>query len=267
MKKYIAVLVFLGLMMPVLAQENSEKEIKKHIEKVQKSKEKGKNVRSLDTLFASGIPYCLMKGTRKGLGGPTQYTVRALRAPDIEEIFLTMEAEGTGSTAVWYWDMVFVNQGQKIRFKNGTMDLENTIVDYNLFTDSSLNIVGMNKLVLLKGQPGVGVPAVPASTPKSGMVDRNRSGMIQIFGESIQQGGVKIGTLTKKTQAENGGVITSINIYFPNGELVAIAKNHGATDHEWDVVTAKNNESHPITSSLGKDEHDIVKYLVDSLYL
>lgn len=267
MKQFLLVgLTFLWALNSSAQVVHTEKELKKHAEKVQKSRDKGKNIRSLDTLFASGTPYCLMIGTRKGIAGiPSAYSVRPLKSPNEEEIFLTMESEGTGSAAVWFWDMVFINPGQKIRFKNGELDLENTIVDYDLFNDSALNIKGMTKLVLLKGPPGVNVPQAQAQ--KSGMVDRNRSGMIQIFGEKIQQVGVHIGNISKSTVASDGNIITQITISFITGEIVAVAKNHGVTDHEWSVVTMKNNESHDISSSLGKDEQDIVKYLVESLYL
>ena len=242
----------------------SGKELAKHAEKVAKSRDKSKNLVSLDTLFASGKPYCLMVGSKKILGGYGAYSVRPLGMPEHEVIYLEMECEGTGSTAVWYWNMVFVDQGQKIRFRNGTMDLENTIVDYNLINETGLNIAGMNKLILLKGGK---TSTQPAPIQNNRLVDRNRNGMIQIFGNSIQQSGVQIGTITKAVKAESGGVITHYTISLPSGEIIATAKNSGATDHVWLIVTAKDNNSNTINSSLGNDEKDIVKYLVDQLYL
>jgi hypothetical protein len=62
-------------------------------------------------------------------------------------------------------------------------------------------------------------------------------------------------------------VITHFTINLPSGEVIATAKNSGATDHVWLIVTAKDNNSNTINSSLGNDEKDIVKYLVDQLYL
>lgn len=261
--KHIFLFIFIALMTSAVAQ-HSEKELAKHADKVAKSRDKGKNLVSLDTLFASGKPYCIMKGTRKILGGYGAYSVRPLGAPDQEEIYMEMEAEGVGSSAVWYWDMVFVNHGQKIRFRNGTLDLENTIVDYNLFTETGINQAGMNKLVLLKGDK-TGTQPAPVQSGKT--VERNRSGMVQIFGNRIQQSGVLIGTLSKEVKAENGGVITHISIRLPNGDLVATARNNGATDHTWNLVTARDNETHYVNSSIGQDEKDLVQLLVDQLYL
>lgn len=242
----------------------SAKDLAKHIEKVAKSRDKGKNLVSLDTLFASGKPYCIMKGSKKILGGYGAYSVRPLAAPDNEEIYMEMESEGVGASAVWFWNMVFVNQGQKLRFRNGELDLENTLVDYNLITETGLNIAGMNKLILLKG----GRQATqPAPVQGNRLVERNRNGMIQVFGERIQQSGVHIGNITKTVKAESGGVITHYSISLPTGEIIATARNHGATDHEWDITTAKDNNLHTVSSSLGNDEKDMVKFLVERLYL
>ena len=242
----------------------SAKDLAKHADKVAKSRDKAKNLVSLDTLFASGKPYCLMVGSKKILGGYGAYSVRPLGLADHEVIYLEMECEGSGSTAVWYWNMIFVDQGQKIRFRNGTMDLENTIVEYNLINETGLNIAGMNKLVLLKGGKS---STQPAPIQNNRLVERNRNGMIQIFGNSIQQSGVQIGNITKEVKAESGGVITHYTINLPSGEVIATAKNSGATDHVWQIVTAKDNNSSSVSSTLGNDEKDIVKYLVEQLYL
>jgi hypothetical protein len=248
----------------VAIAQPSAKDLAKHAEKVTKSREKGKNLVSLDTLFASGKPYCIMKGSKKILGGYGAYSVRPLGAPDNEEIYMEIESEGVGSTAVWFWNMVFINQGQKLRFRNGTLDLENTLVEYNLITETGLNVAGMNKLILLKGDKRT---TQPSPVQNNNLVDRNRSGMIQVFGEKIQQSGVMIGLITKNVTAESGGVITRYSISLPTGEIVATARNHGATDHEWEITTAKDNKLHTLSSSIGHDEKDLAKFLVDLLYL
>jgi hypothetical protein len=242
----------------------SSKELEKHKERVAKSRDKSKNLVSLDTLFASGKPYCIMIGSKKILGGYGAYSIRPLGNPENEVIYLELEVEGAGSTAIWFWNMIFVNQGQKIRFRNGTMDLENTIVDYNLLNETGINIPSMNKLVILKGDKPL---TQPAPVQSNRLVERNRNGMIQIFGTSIQQSGVQIGIITKEIKAESGGVITHYTISLPSGEIIATAKNSGATDHVWQIVMAKDNSNNTISSSLGNDERDIVKYLVEQLYL
>lgn len=264
------ILLLPALILPLaIMAQSSAKDLEKHREKVQKSLEKGKNIRSLDTLFASGKPYCIMKGLKKGIGGPIEYTIRPLKRPDREEVYMLMSAEGTGASAIWYWDMVFVNLGQKIRFQNGTLDPENTLVEYELFNDSGLNAAGVNKLVLLKGgQQGAGaVPAPAAAGNGPELVQRNRGGMIQVFGERINQGGVHVGNITSVTSAVNGGIITRYTITTPAGALVATAQNNGATDHNWTIVTAKDNRSQQVNSTLAHDAVDIARYLVEALYL
>lgn len=257
-------LLFMAALVSDAGAQHTDKELAKHASKVAKSLEKSKNLVSLDTLFASGKPYCIMKGSKKILGGYGAYSVRPLGAPDSEEIYLEMEAEGVGSSAVWYWNMVFVNHGQSIRFRNGTLDLENTIVEYNLLNETGINYAGMNKLVLLKGDKR---GTQPAPVQGGRMVERNRSGMVQVFGNRIQQSGVVIGSISKEVKAEGGSVVTHYTIRLPNGELVATAKNNGATDHRWQLITAKDNNSHEVSSGIGQDEKDLVQYLVDQLYL
>lgn len=262
--RYFIFILTLTFQIALHAQEPTEKELKKHAEKVAKSKEKSKNLVSLDTLFASGKPYCIMKGLKKFLGAYGAFSIRPLGNPESEEIYIESEREGTGSTSVLYWNMVFVNHGQKIRFKSGDLDIENSIVEYDLFSETGLNVAGMNKLVLLKG----GATSTQPSTVKNDkLVDRNRNGMVQVFGASIKQSGVLIGTIKKEDKAEAGEVITYYTISLPNGELIATAKNTGIADYNWQIVVAKDNTSHTVSSSIGNSEADIAKYLVEHLYL
>ncbi len=261
--KYCILILSAFLINQASAQEPSAKDLEKHKEKVLKSKEKSKNIVSLDTLFASGKPYCIMKGSKKFLGSYSAYSLRAINNPEFEEIYLESETVGTGSAAVYFWNMLFVNQGQKIRFQKGTLDLENTIVEYDLFNQGGLNIAGMNKLVLLKG----GSNTTAQTTQKKELVNRNRNGMVQVFGENIQQSGVQIGMIKKENKAENGAVITYYTITLPNGELIATAKNSGISDYNWQLTVAKDNSQHTVNSSIGVSETDIAKFLVDRLYL
>lgn len=259
-------LILLTLLFPfaLSAQERTAKELEKHAEKVKKSKDKTKNLVSLDTLFASGKPYCLMIGSKKILGGYGAYSVRPLGNPNTEEIYIELEMVGSGSTAAHYWNIIFVNQAQKIRCKNTEIDLENTIVDYDLFNNTGLNITNVTKLVLLKG----GSSSAPVATAdKNKLVDRNRNGLVNVVGTSINQSGTLIGNIKKEDKAENGAVITHYTITLPNGELIATAKNTGIGDYNWQIIVAKDNTSHTVNSSIGKSEEDIAKYLVEHLYL
>ncbi len=262
MKSHI---IFLILLFPfsLSAQERTPKELEKHAEKVKKSKDKSKNLVSLDTLFASGKPYCLMIGSKKILGSFGAYSVRPLGNPNSEEIYIESEVVGSGSTAIHYWNILFINQAQKIKCKISEIDLENTIVDYDLFNNTGLNVANVTKLVLLKG--GSSAPAT--TTDKSKLVDRNRNGAVNVVGESINQSGTLIGNIKKETKAENGAVITHYTITLPNGELIATAKNTGIGDYNWQIIVAKDNTSHTVNSSIGKSEEDIAKYLVEHLYL
>jgi hypothetical protein len=139
-----------------------------------------------------------------------------------------------------------------------------------LFTDSSLNVVGMNKLVLLKGGPRVSMPPVPGNAPGSSnpaLVNRNRNAMVQVFGDNIMQGGITIGSITQISATDAGKLFYQITIKLPTGELIATAKTESVTDHNWYIITAKDNKEHIVSSSLGADKEDIAKYLVDKLYL
>lgn len=259
-------LILLSLLFPLAlsAQERTPKELEKHAEKVKKSKDKSKNLVSLDTLFASGKPYCLMIGSKKFLSSYGAYSVRPLGNPATEEIYIESEIVGSGSTAIHYWNIIFTNQAQKIRINKTEIDLENTIVDYDLFNNTGLNVANVTKLVLLKG----GSSAAPATTTdKNKLVDRNRNGAVIVSGAAIKQSGTIIGNIKKEDKAENGAVITHYTITLPNAELIATAKNTGIGDYNWQIIVAKDNTTHTVNSSIGKSEEDIAKYLVEHLYL
>lgn len=267
MMKFILLLLMFAYLPVVTSQALSEKDQKKHIEKVTKSRLKAKNILSLDTLFASGNPYCIMKGVTKSILGYSEYSVRPLKK-GTEVIYLSMVGEGTAGNMTYFWDLSFLEHGKKIRFSQGT-DLENLLVDYQLLNDSSLNIAGMNKLLLVKGEPPVNVDIV-ASVVKavtSNVVNRNRDAAVMISGNKIMQGGTHIGNIEERSVAEAGNVFSKLTISLPTGELVATAKNGGVASYDWTIITAKDNKTNLVNSSIGKDKQDVVQLLVNLLYL
>lgn len=262
---YIAIASFLAFH-GLQAQELSEKEIKKHNEKVTKSREKGKNLQSLDTLFASGKPYCIMKPVKKVGFAWGEYSIRPLRINE-EVMYLNLIGEGPAGSTTYFWDLSFLEHGKKIRFAQEE-DMEDLIVKYDLLNDSALNISGMNKLLLVKGESPINASGIkPKTTNAPTLTERNRNGMIMVMGNKILQSNVHIGNISSETVTEKGSMFKQMTITFTDGNLVAVAKNGGITDHNWNLTTAKDNETHSIRSSLGKDDNDVIKYLIDNLYL
>ncbi|MBL7810949.1 MAG: hypothetical protein JNL57_01885 [Bacteroidetes bacterium] len=115
------------------------------------------------------------------------------------------------------------------------------------------------------GRPG-NKPSVHTGRTKQALV-RNFSAAVRVTQNRIQQGDVVIGYLQSNTRIENGHIITSKSVLNPQGMLLASARNHGVTDHNWEVFMYRDRTSHSISSSLGHDDEDLTSYLVRLGYL
>lgn len=111
------------------------------------------------------------------------------------------------------------------------------------------------------------------TTPSQGdagyeIVERDRTKMIQIFGETIRQDFKDIGTITKKSSYASGKNSVQYSVFSNDGTLIATATYAGPTELRADIVTAKDNRRHSITAgtTLNRDK-DFAAYLVKMLYL
>lgn len=100
------------------------------------------------------------------------------------------------------------------------------------------------------------------------LVERDRSRMIQVFGEDIKQDMHDIGTITKNTDFQDGQTVTRYEIFLPNGQLVATARYIGNTSLRGEIITAKDNRKHYVTAESGINrDKAVLQLLVRMLYL
>ncbi|MCC7302463.1 MAG: hypothetical protein IT233_07470 [Bacteroidia bacterium] len=91
--------------------------------------------------------------------------------------------------------------------------------------------------------------------------------MLFTMGGQIKQDGKVIGTFKENSSAGSGKMIYTISYFLPNGTKIAEATSEGMNAKEWKVVTMKDNKAHNVTTTLGRDDEDIAKYLIDLYYL
>lgn len=113
-----------------------------------------------------------------------------------------------------------------------------------------------------------GAITISGSSGDYEMVERDRSRMIQVFGEDIKQDMHDIGRITKDTDFENGQTVIRYEIFLPSGQLVATARYIGNTSLRGEIITAKDRRKHYVTAESGINrDKAVIQLLVRMLYL
>lgn len=270
MKKYFFIILCCFVAIYADAQTKSEKIMKKHLEKVAKSKEKGTVVLSLDTIFKSGVPYAILKD-KKEFFRVVEYNLFSLNGTELAYI----PFECVDKTTDCYYTFVFLDSGKKGEIKPSfSFDIEEVIVENNLVNDTTLNAKAVD-IFVLKHPQKLGLEKrnnQSASNNTDGiryeMVERDRDAMIQIFGERIEQGFKRIGTVKKTTWSADGKIGDLLSFYLPNGFKIAEAKQEDVTSDKYRIVTLKDNKFHYIDiDNIAATKEEIAKLLIDKYYL
>lgn len=270
MKKFFFLIFCCCIAIGLNAQTKSEKIMKKHLEKVAKSKEKGTVILSLDTIFKSGIPYAILKD-KKQFFRVVEYNLFALNGTELAYIPL----ECVEKTSDCYYTFVFLDSGKKGEIKpDFTFDIEKVIVENNLVNDTTLNAKAVDIFVLKHPQKlalqtqNNNNSANNTDGIRYEMIERDRDAMIQVFGERIEQGFKKIGTVKKSTWSADGKFGDLLSFYLPNGIKIAEAKQEDVTSDKYRIVTLKDNRFHYIDiDNIAATIQEIAKLLVDKYYL
>ncbi len=243
-----------------------EKDIQKHAKRVAKSAEKHNGVESLDTFFYDGKPISKYIVKKRMMGTAMLFEFLSFTK---NETLISGEyiVEGEGSATQYFRDLNFLGINKKIRLGQ-VIDIFDLLGDYAVMNDSALNVSNVERLFLEKSAPAVIVgakPPVPVISPA--LADRNRSGIIMILEKNVRQSNVDIGTIAESTETVNGKMKKIYTVYYVDGTICAISKNENITGHDWSIVTQKDNRTTAIYSKIGQDSNDIIKWLVDNLYL
>lgn len=251
-----------------VSSQVSEKEMKKHHERVAESKEKGRVIVSLDTIFNSGTAYAILKEKKVNL--QTEYTLSSLLGKELMYIqteYVDDAKSASGKT--YYKAFIFVGSSSRGEIVMGGK-VEKIIVEYDLVKDNDINPDGEKKF-LLKNPPKYSnkpQQVIVVASPQYNTVTRNRSMPIFVSGSEIKQDGKVIGTSTKTNSMNYGKNNTIISIFLPDGTKVAEAIAEGINPKSFSTTTLKDNRTHSVnTATYGNEVKDIAKYLIDLQYL
>jgi len=102
------------------AQQPSEKEMREHMKEVQKSKDKQSVIWDMDTVFVSGVPYCIVIEKSNGFLQPHDYSIRSLQGTEliyVKYMMYTKPGPITNNTPtttnVAYYSWTFMDTQQK----------------------------------------------------------------------------------------------------------------------------------------------------------
>lgn len=252
--------------------QTSEKDWKKHLSKIEKSLTGTKVEISFDTLFHNGAPYCIYDEGEKMLGNVLDFTIKDLQGNEVIWGKMVTGQEINRPEVVTAYDLTFIQSSNKALFVNVIGNsLARDLVKYKLFQNGQYDAASEKKFVNFHPhQVGLSTQLGGQGNQGAGqysMVQRNRNAMIQILGKEIKQDFKLIGYVNESRQSMGGEMVISVTITLPDGTLVANAQNEEVFGHDWNIVTAKDNKNHRLTSSLGKDKNDIVESLIRLLYL
>jgi hypothetical protein len=275
MKTITTLLSLICLTSSLYGQGYVDKAMKKHLEKVEKSRLKGKIIVSMDTIFNAGTPYAILKSKKRLLS--KDYTLHSLSGNELAVI--TLECENY--TLACHYAFIFLESCGRAEVSNALgSKVEEIVVENNLVMGEGINPKGEKKLLLLyPPKAGVSGGIIPSETILSGVlsnkpqnsgttVRRRSTGSVSTKGDKIVQGGEEIGSYNTNTVNENGNIFNQISYYDINGSLVAEASQTNITSDIYTIITSKNNMKHTFKVKFRTNaEEEIAQYLVSNLYL
>jgi hypothetical protein len=260
------------------AQWYPDKEASAHMKAVQESKEKKSVLWDMDTVYASGVPYCIIVEMSNGFLQPHNYSVRSLQNQEL--IYVTYQIYYTESYPDWF--QVTKHQGvttdeystieyytwsfadnQKVESpadkKVYKMVVENNLIQGNDLNDEEeTKFIALNAITFSQDREG---------TDLSRLLNTKRTSGISIAGDSVMQDKVLIGKVKIVQGNEYGAAIRIMMIYLPDGTMIAEGKSYGSNSVKWMLVTKKDNQMRIITVSANDGILDVVKYLINGNYL
>jgi hypothetical protein len=165
------------------AQPYSAKKMQTHMKEVQKSKEKKSIIWDMDTVYVSGVSYCIITEKKNGFLMPHDYYIKSLQGNDLIYIKYNSYTERDGSeeaqvtehkeiyivnfTTVEYYTWSFINSDKVTETEAGD-NIYKMIVENNLIQGDHLNVTAEAKFIAVNGMKfsqGTNVPYFPQSSP------------------------------------------------------------------------------------------------------
>jgi hypothetical protein len=258
----------------------SDKDVKKHQKKVLESLEKKKGISSLDTLFCKGKSNALVNVLSKSiLLGAEEQTIQDLNTKKAFIIISLKNYKDQSQVVRYYHHYQFPTLKMQcdVPSEIGSLDVYETICKYQLINEYGLDTMKVELFTVLKGtiNPSISVSIdqnrVSAAQQDLNnynvIVPRNKQSFLMFLGDNIQQDSKMIGSIVKSTINGKEGLLTQYSVFNSVGAMVCTATEKTFMSHEWNLLTYKNNRFNTITSSIGQDKEDIVKYLIENGFL
>jgi hypothetical protein len=266
------VIIFILLFIPqwAVAQTLSEKDYKKHLEQIDKSREKQSVICSEDTIYKSGTPYGILKRVSPGSLVMRDYSLKTLYGKEVvylQENTYPNPASSNGVGA--YWAFLFIESGARGEaIQKLGQSLAELIESCGLMENGELSEAGEKKFLMLYPiQYSTKGAQIAGGGNNFQTVERNRGAMIMVFGSQIKQDQKAIGTFQKNQGWSNGHSTYTISFYLPNGVKAAEAVGDGISPDTWRVVTMKDNRVSNVAASFYGAEKDLAAYLSQNYYL
>jgi hypothetical protein len=263
-----------------LMAQLSDKEVKKHQKKVLESLEKKKGISSLDTLFCKGKPNALVNVISKSfLLGAEEQTIQGLENKKDYIIISLKNYKDQNQVVRYYHHYQFPGLRMQcdVPSEIGSLDVYETICKYQLINEHGLDTMKVELFTVLKGtiNPSISVSidqnrvnvAQQDINNYNVIVPRNKQSFLMFLGDNIQQDSKMIGSIVKSTINGKDGLLTQYSVFNSVGAMICTATETKFMSYEWNLLTYKNNRFNSLTSSIGKDKDDIVKYLIDNGFL
>lgn len=252
------------------SQTISPKEMSKHLERVQQSKQKSKVIRSLDTVFNAGIPYCIMTDQRKGL--VKDHKIFGLNGQLLFEI--TWDCINQNGVQKCFYAVLFPQTAKRAELESYIgLKLEELIVESNLVQDNQVPAQS-ETLFLMKYPPRFSQPNQPAvqinviqNNPYP-VVVRNKQAAIEIKQGNIYQDNVIIGKITESTSNADGKILKIYQVSLPNGTPIARISQVNTAGMAYTIFCNLDHANHAFNVKfIGKEAEEFAQFLVENQYL
>jgi len=266
-------------------QEVSDRKMKSHLKEVAKSKEKGSVIWDLDTVYRSGVPYCIIIEKSHGLL-PSDYSVKNLDGMELIAVKYNSVRDpnpnphfpGTVTTSpnISYYTYYFTDTRNMAEIAYGKK-VYKTVAEENLIDGDHVNSNEEAKFITMNGMKFSGddknqnIQVTQQSSNNNNsytnLVERDRNKTITIVNNQVNQDFKVVGSVQLTQEGDNGKIVKTYSVFLPDGTKIAEGKCYGITAHNWNVITLKDNQSRTVNSSFNNDAIDIVKWLINAYYL
>lgn len=275
---YRAIFFFMTLILlgnAAKAQEPSEKALKKHREKVEKSKLKGKVVVSLDTIFSAGEPYAILRKRKKMLS--LDYGVYALNGEELIDVQLNCESLPPQCVHTF----LFLESGVTAEVSLGiSQGIEDILIENALIANNQVDAKSERRFVL-KNPPQIsGRSSLPITVdigtsngsveePRTSrgryeLVKRNKTAKVWVKHPEIEQDFKVIGSYEERRDDFKD----SYTLYLINGTPVAEAQQVEMNSETYSVLTLKDHRKHLVKVEMrNRAVEYIANYLIEYGYL